>query len=325
MIVRWGLAAVPAILTELGVSHALLVSSERWASVDVPVAARYAGVKRHAEARGVEGALVAAREAGADSLVAIGGGSAIDTAKAVSALLELPVISIPTTYSGAEWSTGYGSRDAETGRKVGGGGARVAAIVYEPELTIGLPKDETGGTALNALAHCAEALYTKRHGPETDEAALAGARLISDWLERVMEDGSDLEARTRLLEGAMQAGRALTAGMGVAHAMAQALGGRYGLPHGSMNAVCLPAGLRYNADVAANELACFGQAMRRGDPILRVGELAALAGPTRLRDYGVEVSDLPAVADAAAERGPAKANPRPAPADAILGLLREVW
>jgi maleylacetate reductase len=234
-------------------------------------------------------------------------------------------VSIPTTYSGAEWTTGFGSRDAESGIKRGGGGAHVEGIVYDPELTLGLPRGASGGTALNALAHCAEALYTTGRTAETDGDAIAGATLIAEWLPRVLEDGSDLEARTRLLEGAMHAGASLRAGMGVAHAMAQALGGRYGVAHGSMNAVCLPPALRFNAEVAPEALAALGAAMRTDDVARRAFELAALAVPTQLRDYDVPEDDLPLVAEAAAARPPAKANPRPATAEAILGLLREVW
>jgi alcohol dehydrogenase class IV len=141
----------------------------------------------------------------------------------------------------------------------------------------------------------------------------------------VLADGADLAARTELLRGAMHAGAALRAGMGVAHAMAQALGGRFGLPHGAMNAICLPAGLRFNAEVAAAELARLADAMACSDPIERAEELAALSGPTRLRDHGVPADELDAVAEAAAERAAAKTNPRPASAAEILELLRSVW
>jgi len=325
VIVRWGLGELPAVLAELGVERPLLVTSSRWAAFDLPVDLRYSGVGAHADARGVEGAVEAARSGGADGLVALGGGSAIDSAKAASTETGLLVISIPTTYSGAEWTPFFGSRDPATGIKRAGSGARVEAIVYEPTLTIGLPPSETGGTALNALAHCAEALYTRNRAPETDRDALAGARLISDWLPVAIADGSDLEARTELLRGAMHAGAALRAGMGVSHAMAQALGGRFALSHGAMNAVCLPAGLRFNSEVAAAELARFGETMGHAEPIERVADLAALAGPTRLRDYGVPREQLPAVAEAASERAAAKANPRPAPPEAVLELLESVW
>jgi maleylacetate reductase len=301
------------------------VTTHRWAEHDLPVEHRFAGVRPHADVHGVEAATRAARDAQADGLVALGGGSAIDSAKAVSAALDLPVASIPTTYSGAEWTTGYGSRDPGSGIKRGGGGARVEGIVYDAELTLGLPRAESGGTALNALAHCAEALYAQGRTAETDTAALAGAARIAEWLPRVLEDGADLEARTRLLEGAMHAGASLRAGMGVAHAMAQALGGRYGVSHGSMNAVCLPPALRFNAEVAREPIAALGRAMGTDDAAGRAQELAAASGPTRLREYDVPEDELPLVAEAAAARAPAKANPRPAPAGAILGLLREVW
>jgi alcohol dehydrogenase len=178
---------------------------------------------------------------------------------------------------------------------------------------------------MNALAHCAEGLYTRARTDESDREALAGARLISDWLPAVVQDGGDLDARRRLLEGAMHAGAALTSGMGLGHAIAQALGGRYGLAHGTMNAVSLPPALRYNQDVAAAEIARLGEAMGRGDAIARVTELGALAGPSRLRDYGVPREDLESLSVAIAERPPAKANPRPAPPQAIRELLEEIW
>jgi alcohol dehydrogenase class IV len=178
---------------------------------------------------------------------------------------------------------------------------------------------------MNALAHCAEALYTHGRSDDSDREALAGAKLISDRLPAVVHDGSDLEMRRGLLEGAMHAGAALTAGMGLGHAIAQALGGRYGLAHGTMNAVSLPPALRYNQDVSAAEIARLGEAMDHGDAIVRVTELGALAGPSRLREYGVPREDLESLAEAIAERAPAKANPRPAPPEAIRELLGEIW
>jgi maleylacetate reductase len=324
MIVRWGLDALPDVLREIGSSRPLLVSTARWDDFELPVAERFHGARPHAEREGVAAAIEAA--AGADGLVALGGGSAIDSAKAVSAATGLPLVSIPTTYAGAEWTSYYGMRDAAAGTKGGGGGAHLAGIVYEPKLTLDLPRRESAGTAMNALAHCAEALYVTNRNDEADAHALAGAALIGTWLPAVLEDGRDLEARTELLRGAAEGGAALGgSGLALGHAMAQALGGRYGLPHGALNAICLPPALRYNEPVAAAEIERFGEALGTNDPVGRTIELARLGGFERLRDLGVPEDELDEVAAATSERPAMRLNPRPAGPGEIVELLRSVW
>ena len=323
MIVRWGLEALPEVLQETSVLRPLLISTERWRGVELPIERRFFGALPHAEVSGVRAALAALN--GADGLVALGGGSAIDTAKAVSKASGLPIISVPTTYSGAEWTDFYGNRDTATGLKSAGAGARVAAIVYEPDLTLGLSPLDTCGTALNALAHCAEALYAPGRNEVTDAAALAGAALIAQWLPRVMQDGSDAEARRGLLEGAMHGGSALRAGMGLGHAMVQALGGEFGMPHGPLNAVCLPYALRFNRDAAPEAIAALGEAMGASDPVEAAWNLGALACAMRLRDYDVPEAMLPKLAGKIAVRPAAKANPRPASEAEILDVLIQAW
>ncbi len=323
MIVRWGLPSLPELLDELSIGRPLLVTTRRWSGLDLGIARRFDSVQPHAELQGVEAAAAAAHDA--DGLVALGGGSAIDTAKAVSVRTALRVVSVPTTYSGAEWTGHYGTRDAATLSKPGGGGALVTGIVYDTNLTLDLPQAETGGTALNALAHCVEALYTRARSEPTDNDALIGANLISTFLAVVSKTPRSIPARRGLLEAAMHAGMALRAGMGVGHAMAQALGGRYGLSHGTMNALCLPHALEFNLDVAPRAIRYLGAAMDTTNPVERVAELARLGGPTRLRDYGVPREDLTLVAATAAERPAALANPRPASAEAIAALLNAAW
>ncbi len=113
-------------------------------------------------------------------MLAVGGGSAIDTAKAASAASGLRLVSVPTTYSGAEWAPSFGIRSRERRILGGGSGARLAAIVYDVSLTLELRRAETVGTALNALAHCAEALYGPRRCEAGDARALeACAELIA--------------------------------------------------------------------------------------------------------------------------------------------------
>jgi maleylacetate reductase len=317
--VRWGQDQVGPLLRELDIRKPFFVASARWApSVGVSGSWWEVPSDRIADA--------AEQTHGMDGLLAKGGGSAIDLAKGISAETGLPVVSVPTTYSGAEWTPSFGIRDHERRRKGGGSGANLAGIVYEPELTLSLPREETVGTALNALAHTAEALYVEGRNPDGDREALAGAALISDWLPRVVEHPGDLQARRHLLEGAMHAGAALaSAGLGLGHALAQTLGGRYGLPHGAMNALSLPQALRFNEPVAGEAIGRFGEAMGTDDPIGRVEELARLGEFGRLRDYGVPEDELTAIAEATRVRPGAGANPRPAALAALVELLRTMW
>jgi maleylacetate reductase len=318
VIVRWGLDELARVVQDLHLSRPLLVASRRWAGQDLPIqpAATWSEVPTHRIAD-------AAEQAG-DGVVALGGGSAIDLGKAISAEADVPAVSVPTTYAGAEWTPYFGIRDEGRRMRGGGSGAHLGGAVYEPRLTLSLPREQTVGTAMNALAHCAEALYVHGRNDEADAHALTGAGLIGKWLPQVVERPHDLEARTRLLEGAMHAGMALGKSMlALGHAIAQALGGRYGLPHGAMNAIALPAALRFNRDVAPAAVARLGDALG-GDAIGRVEQLARLGGFARLRDFGVPEDELAAVAAAAAERPGARANPRPATPGDIEALLRSV-
>ena len=310
-IVRWSLTELPAVLAALGVERPFLVASPRW-SLDVATVGRSTEVP----APSVE----VAPEA--DGLLAVGGGSAIDTAKNASARTGLPLVSVPTTYSGAEWTPGYGIRSRDRRMLGGGGGARLAGIVYDVELTLDLPRELTVGTAMNALAHCAEALYVKGRSDAGDRRALEGATLISTWLPKVVRRPGDRGARTMLLRGAAAGGEALAlAGLGLAHAMAQALGGAYGLPHGAMNALCLAPGLRFARGQAGGAVARFDDALAD----VTVEDLARLGGFRRLRDFNVPEADLPQLAAAAAARAGNANMPRPATADEVEGLLRTIY
>jgi maleylacetate reductase len=319
VIVRWGIEELEGLLRELGLERALLVTTGRFADLELPVASRFSGVRRHSPLETVAGATTAASNA--DSLVGLGGGSAIDTSKAVSAATGLPLLAVPTTYAGAEWTPYFGMRDEVRRLKTGGGGANTVAIVYEPRLTLELPVDESVGTALNALAHSAEALYAG-----TSEDAVTGARLIGRYLPAVVGDGHDLEARTGLLEGAMHAGMALAdRGLFLGHAMAQALGRRYELPHGAMNAICLAPALRFNEPAVPNAIAELGEALETDDPAARIEELARLGGFGRLRDFGVPEDELSEIAAETAARPGARANPRPVMPGDVEELLRSIW
>jgi maleylacetate reductase len=323
VIVRWGLGSLREACAEAGVSTPLLVASPRWDSLALSVEP----ARRWSEVPSDRIADAAAAASAADGVLAVGGGSAIDLGKAISAAAGLPLVSVPTTYAGAEWTTYFGVRDPGRRMRGGGGGAHPTAIVYEPGLTLDLPAETTVGTSMNALAHCAEALYVQGHNPPADEQALAGARLVAEWLPRVVAAPQDLAGRAELLRGACHGGAALAGSMlALAHAMAQAIGGTYGLPHGTLNGICLPPVLRFNTSFAPDAVTRFGEAVGApGDPAGRVESLAALRGPTRLRELGVPEGDLPGLAATAAERGGNLANPKPASPDEIEQLLRDVY
>jgi len=302
--VSWGLDALPEVL---GSRRAFLLATDRWEE-PVEVVGRWSRLPTEEEIPVGD----------AEVVLALGGGSTIDTAKRVSATSGLPLVSVPTTYSGAEWTRYYGVRDASRRMHGGGAGAHNEAIVYDVDLTLGMPRAVSGGTALNALAHSCEALYVLGRDPGADAIALDGADLISDALPRVLEATADRHAREALMRGAAKAGEALgRSGLALAHAMAQAVGGRYGIAHGALNAVTLPPALRFNEDFLPAEL-LGGRAAERAE------ELARLAGFTNLRSLGVPHEDLFELASAAAQRPGARANPRPvAPAD-VLALLRAI-
>ena len=208
----------------------------------------------------------------------------------------------------------------------GGTGAHPAAIVYDVDLTLDLPRAESVGTALNALAHCAEALYVKgrsagrrragARGRAADRrVAAAGARPTDPIARRAT--GSCAAQRTPVTRSGSPAS-------GSAHAMAQALGGRYGIPHGAMNALCLPPALEFNRQVVPDEVARFGEAIG-GEPVERTRELALLGGFERLRDFGVPREDLADLAEAAALRGGNRNNPSAATPSEIEEMFVAIW
>jgi alcohol dehydrogenase class IV len=315
MIVRHALAELPALLAEVGIERPFAIASPRWRTLDVPAI----GWSTDVPAEHVD------VPPDADGILGLGGGSAIDTAKHASAETGLPVVHVPTTYSGAEWTTHFGIRSPDRRIQGGGGGARPVGLVYDVELTLDLPIDVTVGTSLNALAHCAEALYVSGRSPAGDEQALLGAPLIAEALPRVVAAPHDREQREALFAGAMHAGRALgLAGLALAHAMAQAAGGTYGLPHGAMNALCLPPGLAFNREVVPEEIERFGTAIG-GDAVEHTRGLARLGGFERLRDFGVPRDGLARLAEIAAARPGNRANPRPATAAELEELYASIW
>ena len=209
-----------------------------------------------------------ARAAGADCVVGVGGGSAMDVAKAISILLTnggraedylglgkikkagVPKIMIPTTAgTGAEVSFTAVFINEKTKSKGGMNGDPLypEAALLDPELTLSLPPHVTASTGIDAFTHAIEAFVSTQSHPISDMYALEAMRLISTNLSKAYAHGGNLVARTNMLMGSLLAGKALaTAGVGLVHAMAYPLGGMFAVPHGLANAVLLPYVLQYN-------------------------------------------------------------------------------
>ncbi|MFQ5692505.1 MAG: iron-containing alcohol dehydrogenase family protein [Nitrospinota bacterium] len=345
---RGSVDRVPEEVDALGGKRVLLVCTERaqaspegerlQALLGDRLAGRFTGIRTHVVVDTVEAAFQAAKEARADFIVSFGGGSARGTGKAVGlwwireaeargeAHGRVPHLCIPTTYSGTEMTTIAGQRDERLGRKRPGRDPRILprVVVYDPELTLGLPARVTATSAMNALAHCAEGLYAPAADPVGRAAAKDAAALIARNLLPCVKDGRDVAARTRMLKAGFLAGFTVHhTGIGLHHGICHVLGGRYGLEHGVANAIILPHALRYNLDATAPQQAELARAMgvaregeedaeagRRGiDFITRLREEAGPAG--RLRKVGVPESDIPSLAEEAMESRAVKANPKP--------------
>jgi maleylacetate reductase len=256
-----------------------------------------------------EGGLSAARETRADGLVAVGGGSAIGLAKFIARDTGLPILAVPTTYSGSEATPIWGMSDGD--RKMTGSDNKVLprTIVYDPELTLALPASVTAASAMNAMAHCVMGLWSPERTPVTVSFATEAMRRFGDHLMRVVVNGNDIESRSECLIASWLAGTVLTAGTGLNHKLAHVLGG-YGLPHAETHAVLLPHTTRFNLAANTDANARLAEALRTKDPAATLKTMLAGFGiPHRLRDLGLDEAKIP---DAAAQIGAVKiVSPRP--------------
>ncbi|MFM2106391.1 MAG: hypothetical protein RL338_1423 [Chloroflexota bacterium] len=223
-------------------------------------------------------------------VVALGGGSAMDTAKALSlhamnpaggpwdlgwddpALVPgRPVVAIPTTAgTGAETNIYGVITDEASGRKsyIGHRSLLPTGCILDPALTVGLPPAATAATGIDAMTHSLESLLSKNPNPFAEAIALAVIRTVGEWLERAVADGSDLEARSRMLVASHLAGvgQASGTGVGLVHAIGHSVGARGKLPHGTALAAVLPECLAFDIPVRARELALVGVALGVASP-----------------------------------------------------------
>jgi maleylacetate reductase len=309
-------------LERLGVRRAVVVHGRSAADV----AARLAGVgaisetRRHVPVELAERARERAAELEADGLVALGGGTAIGLAKAVALTARIPIVAVPTTYSGSEMTSMYGLSEGGRKRTARDEAVRPKTAIYDPELSRGLPLEVSGPSAMNALAHCIDALWTPGATPVTTLLAEAGTRAVREGLDGIVAAPDDLEARSRLLYGAALAGWVMgIAGTALHHKTCHVLGGMFDLPHAETHSAVLPQSTRRMAPTVPEPAARLAAALGADDLAAGVFDLAERVGsPTSLRALGLQEQDLDAAAAAVAE---ATGETR----DAARALLQDAW
>jgi maleylacetate reductase len=224
---------------------------------------RFDEVVMHVPADVAARAVEVARRAGADSVVAVGGGSAIGTAKAIAKDTHLPILAVPTTYAGSEMTPIWGitaDRLKTTGRDPH---VLPRVVVYDPELTVSLPPALTAASGMNALAHLVEGLYAPQVSPLAVLTAQDGIRALAVGLPAVVDDPTDLAARSEVTYGAWLAGWTLgTTGMGIHHKVCHTLGGTYDLPHAPSHSAVIPYAVAVNAHAAPEAMAAVEAAFR---------------------------------------------------------------
>lgn len=313
-VIRWGVGSVRELgaeVTRLGGHRPAVVSTRSVAGNDAimdPLAAAMANpavamvlVAQHTPIAQVERATREVAEAGADLVVSVGGGSAVDAAKLIAGDLSLPHVAVPTTLSVAELASGAGFTD-EAGNKVGRREARMLphAVIYDGALALATPMDLWLSTGIRALDHAVEGFLADGEHPLSDVLCLEAVRRLFETLPRARAEPEIASIRT---ENQLAAWFSFTlpgptAG-GLSHTMGKQIGARYGIPHGVTSCLLLPHVMRYRASRTPERLAALSAATGVGphevwDLIRRLGLPQHIAG------YGIGGAELQAAAAARA-------------------------
>lgn len=313
------LADLPDELSHLGLSRPLILATPGHAHLARRVeqllggtaAGVFAEARMHVPVEIAERAIDMAQHAGADSCVAVGGGSTIVLGKAIALKSDLPIIAVPTTYAGSEMTPIWGL--TEGGRKRTGRDARVLprSVVYDPQLTTKLPIEISVTSGLNAVAHAVEALYAPDTSPIISLMAGRGIALFASTLPTLKTSPSDTEARHNALEAAWLCGACLGATtMGLHHKFCHVLGGSFDLPHAATHATVLPYVAQFNLPWAPAAEQVVADALKATDAAEALFDLTAeLGAPRSLEELGITLNDVDTIV--AEVLAVPYANPRP--------------
>lgn len=367
-------------LERAGIDRALMVTSNTLATkTDVVNQAAMAakgrivdiahGIAAHVPRAGVQLLVDQAHDVGADGFVALGGGTAIDAAKAAAACLGAnvdvhlavdtyraqivngvrhipqlpgnppPIIAIPTTLSGAEFTGVAGVTDSLRGVKdlLMSAALTPVTIMLDPVLTVHTPPMLWHASGIRGVDHVVEGVYSKTHHPVADSALLSALTIFAADLSHTSQHPDDLDARERLQLAAMMALMYLpNVGMGLSHGLGHQLGGRFGVIHGVTSCILLPHVMAYNRDVSAERQALLAPAL--GIPLgtdVRSSATAvanavarlirAVDVPTRLRDVGVTIDSFAEIAQEALHDVVIAGNPRNPTHDEVVALLHAAY
>lgn len=353
--------ALPSVLAQAGIARPLLITDKGVMAAGVFAQAIEAVADADSlpvftdvpvnptEAAALEGA-AAFRQHDCDGVVGIGGGAALDLAKAIAILARNepplwnycnrhatpseirnapPLILMPTT-------AGTGSEVGRSAVIVFDNGIKagvrcpeiVTMAICDPELTVALPASITATTGMDALAHCIETFCSPAINPPADAIALDGMKRIFDHIERAVADGRDKEARWNMMMGSVEGAMCFQKGMGAVHALSHPLGA-LGHHHGTLNAILLPHVLAYNLQALDGKAALIahraGLQDERQLPQAMAGLTARIGIPARLRDLGVPQSALDGIAAAALEDNAHKTNPRPLDKSDYNAILQSAY
>ena len=317
----------------LGAKRALVLSTpgqrkladEASRRLGVATAGIYAEAVMHVPVETTRAAREMARRIAADCIVAIGGGSTIGLAKAIAVDTKLPIIAIPTTYSGSEMTPIYGMTEAGLKRTARDAKAQPRIVIYDPNLTVGLPATVSGPSGMNAIAHCVEALYAENGNPITSLMAAEGLRALAHALPMVVREPENIEARGEALYGAWLAGAALGAvSMGLHHKLCHTLGGSFNLPHAEVHTVILPHATAYNRAAVPEVMRIIAAGLGAKDAAQGLYDLAkSIGAPLALKDIGMPEDGLDRAAQLATENP--YYNPRPVEQDGVRKLLEDAY
>ncbi len=349
-------AAKVLLVTDRGIVKAGLLDKVTRVLKDKVELTVYDGVEANPKDRNVEEAADLARRAGVDCVVALGGGSPIDAAKAVCVLALqggrakdykgkgkikdkcLPLVTIPTTAgTGSEVTFSSVITDTDENYKFTIKSPAIAArvAVIDPELTLTVPPAVTASTGIDALTHAIEGYTVTVTEPIAEALGLYAVELIAANIKEAVQNGGNIEARTGMMLGSLLAGLSFShSDVGSVHCMAEALGGMYDAPHGLCNAILLPYVMEYNLPEVVYKYARIARAMgveHKDDKqaavlgIERIKDLSKEIGLPGFGSLGVKEEDLETLAEMSAKNISTDSNPRKIDKQGYLALFRKAY